>query len=464
MHRLTGRSGSPTSHASKRRSRPARRGAWATVAVTLILFGAIYAVRAVAGNVSDVPLMLLVIPIAICAIRFGLVGGLAVSGLALFVTVSWYVFGDHSITWLGYVSRATVLLVVGGLVGHFADVRRRLEKTIERAQSLSLDLIAMADFDGNLIRVNPAWTQTLGFTEAELLASSFRTLIHPDDRERTTAESTRIAAGVDSVNFQNRLRAKDGSYHWLEWTARSDVEEGMIYTVARDVTQRKLAEEVLENHNHLLERLVRDRTRALEEARLETLRRLALAAEFRDDDTYAHTERVGRTAELLARELGLPEEMATLIRLAAPLHDVGKLGVNDSILLKPGKLSAGEFALMQEHVKIGAVILGGSISDVLQTAEEIARTHHERWDGGGYPLGLREESIPISGRIVAVADVFDALTHTRPYKEAWPLEKAIAEIQRLSGSHFDPAVVSAFKQLDHIALLNTTPEPSHLAA
>ncbi|HXF98718.1 MAG TPA: HD domain-containing phosphohydrolase [Gaiellaceae bacterium] len=188
--------------------------------------------------------------------------------------------------------------------------------------------------------------------------------------------------------------------------------------------------------------------RELEEARLETLRRLAIAAEYRDDATSEHAERVARTAALLAERLGRPQAEVELLRLAAPLHDIGKLAVPDALLLKPGPLTPAEVEQMRTHAAAGAEILGGSSSDVLRLGEEIARTHHEWWDGSGYPSGLAGEQIPLSGRLVALADVFDALTHERPYKRAWPLEEAVREIHRLSGRQFDPAVVAAFAQLD----------------
>jgi putative two-component system response regulator len=185
----------------------------------------------------------------------------------------------------------------------------------------------------------------------------------------------------------------------------------------------------------------------LEHARLEVLDRLALAAEYRDQGTHAHTARVARTALNLARALGLPATEASLIGQAAPLHDVGKLAVPEALLLKPGRLTPAEFRQIEQHTTAGAAILAGSASDVLRRAEEIALTHHEHWDGTGYPSGLRGSAIPISGRIVALADVFDALTHARPYKSAWPLGAATAEIRRLRDRQFDPEVVDAFLSL-----------------
>ena len=203
----------------------------------------------------------------------------------------------------------------------------------------------------------------------------------------------------------------------------------------------------------MLEQLVHDRTRDLDEARLEALSRLALASEYRDDATGEHTQRVGRTSAAIARMLGLPDGQVALIRHAAPLHDVGKIGLRDSILLKKGRLTEEEREEMQTHVSIGRSILSGSHAPLLKMAEEIAWTHHERWDGKGYLTGLTGDEIPLSGRIVAVADVFDALTHDRPYKEAWPIDQAVTQIVAESGTHFDPLVVDAFRALDKTELL-----------
>lgn len=206
-------------------------------------------------------------------------------------------------------------------------------------------------------------------------------------------------------------------------------------------------------HSARLEAKVRERTEDLEKAQLETLQRLAQAAEYRDDDTGLHTRRVGVTCGRLAELLDFPSKQVELIVLAAPLHDVGKIGIADGILLKPGKLTDEEFEIMRQHTTIGAKMLSGSSSPWLQLAEEIALTHHERWDGRGYPRKLAGEDIPLIGRIVSVADVFDALTHERPYKKAWSAEEAIAEITAQSGKQFDERVVAAFLTLDHEALI-----------
>ena len=208
-----------------------------------------------------------------------------------------------------------------------------------------------------------------------------------------------------------------------------------------------------------LEQRVYEQHEDLDDARLEMLHRLARASEYRDDDTGDHTQRVGRTSELVARKLDLSEEDVMLIRHAATLHDVGKIAIPDHILLKPGKLTEEEFELMKTHVATGAEMLAQSRSPLLQIAERIALTHHEWWDGSGYPAGLRGDEIPLPGRIVAIADVFDALTHDRPYKRALPLEMAVAEIDSLRGRQFDPSVVDAFNALDHEQLLDPAQFP-----
>ena len=199
----------------------------------------------------------------------------------------------------------------------------------------------------------------------------------------------------------------------------------------------------IQSQNQVLEAKVRERTRELVEAQIEIIERLAIAAEFRDDNTGQHTQRVGQMSALLARQLGLPDAQVSLIARAAPLHDVGKIGVPDTILLKIGKLTPAEFALVKQHTVIGARILSGGKFPLLRLAEDIAYSHHERWDGDGY-AGLRKTDIPLAGRIVAVADVFDALTQQRPYKPAWPVGEAIAEIERQRERQFDPGVVEAF--------------------
>jgi response regulator RpfG family c-di-GMP phosphodiesterase len=196
--------------------------------------------------------------------------------------------------------------------------------------------------------------------------------------------------------------------------------------------------------NELLELRVRERTSELREAEREIAHRLGVAVEWRDAETGTHIERIGRLCERLALEVGWSREEADLLKHASALHDVGKVGIPDEILLKPRKLDPAEWAQMKTHTTIGARILAGSRSALVQMAQTIAATHHERWDGTGYPNGLKGEEIPLAGRICAVCDVFDALLSPRPYKAPWPLDEVLDELGRVRGSHLDPTLVDAF--------------------
>jgi putative two-component system response regulator len=214
--------------------------------------------------------------------------------------------------------------------------------------------------------------------------------------------------------------------------------------LAHSLAVQLQAEHQIAGSARRLKERVAERTYELEHARNETLSILALAAEYRDDATSEHTERVGEIAATIAGELSLEHDRIRHLRDAARLHDIGKIAIPDHILLNKGMLSAEEAEIMRTHVEVGARLLRRSSSPVLQMAAVIAATHHEWWDGSGYPMGLAGERIPLVGRVVAVADVFDALTHDRPYKAAWPAEQAIARIRRGSGTHFDPLIVDAF--------------------
>ena len=184
-------------------------------------------------------------------------------------------------------------------------------------------------------------------------------------------------------------------------------------------------------------------TTAVHAREQELLFRMSRAAEFRDPETGAHIQRMSHYSRLIAGALGLPTDDQQLILLAAPMHDVGKIGISDHILLKPSALTADEFAVMKTHAELGFELLKGSESMVLQTAAAIAISHHEKYDGSGYPFGLSGETIPLFGRIVAIADVFDALTSERPYKKAWPVEQAASHVRAGAGRHFDPDGVEA---------------------
>jgi putative two-component system response regulator len=197
----------------------------------------------------------------------------------------------------------------------------------------------------------------------------------------------------------------------------------------------------------ILEELVQLRTSEVVKSRFEVVRRLGRAAEFRDNETGQHVMRMSNSCALLAKQIGLPPERCEIILHASPMHDIGKIGISDSILLKPGRLTPEERTIMETHVMIGANILDNAETDLLEVARIIALSHHEKWDGSGYPNQLAGEAIPIEGRIAAIADVFDALTSERPYKQAWPVEEAVANLKENAGSHFDPALIEAFLQI-----------------
>lgn len=221
-----------------------------------------------------------------------------------------------------------------------------------------------------------------------------------------------------------------------------DITEVMLRV--KNLVETRILYQRLQDQNHELEGKVRDRTQQLEAAHVETLERLARAVEFRDDVTGQHTQRVGEYSGALAAALGLHPLQVELIRMASPLHDLGKLAVPDAILLKPDRLTDEEFAVIRTHTTVGARLLAHGRSELVQLAESIALTHHERWDGRGYPRGIAGEDIPLAARIVSVTDVFDALVNERPYKQAWTAADALAEIDRQKGKQFDPQVADAF--------------------
>jgi putative two-component system response regulator len=200
----------------------------------------------------------------------------------------------------------------------------------------------------------------------------------------------------------------------------------------------------LYQQNRELDRLIALRTAELHQTRLQVIRRLGRAAEFKDNETGNHVIRMSHYSRLIGRAYGLAEPDLDLLFNAAPMHDIGKIGIPDGILLKPGKLDADEWRIMQKHPRMGAAILGEHDNELLAYARLVAQTHHECWDGSGYPDGLAGEAIPLVGRIVAIADVFDALTSLRPYKPAWTVEAAVEEIKAHAGQKFDPALIPAF--------------------
>ncbi len=245
---------------------------------------------------------------------------------------------------------------------------------------------------------------------------------------------------ADATHSARKTALELGASDFL--TKPGDATE-ILLRVRNFLTMRQWSKELNDRNEHLEER-VRARTDELEKSHMDIVTRLARAGEYRDDDTGQHTKRVGEMSARIAQELGLSSFTVGLIRSAALLHDIGKIGVPDSILLKPGKLTVEERTEMQKHCQFGASILAEGKTPLLQMAERIAACHHERFDGTGYPNRLSGDQIPVEARIVAVADVFDALTSERPYKAAWNTEMARIEIQAQAGRQFDPIVVEAF--------------------
>jgi PAS domain S-box-containing protein len=292
----------------------------------------------------------------------------------------------------------------------------------------------LTSLDGRFTRVNRALCEMSGYSAEDLLGMRFSDLTHPHDREQATESLAALVDGRIAVyHTEKRYLHRDGHIIHVRVAVTTIHDDAgrvsQFHAQIQDMTEAKLA------------------AQHLEEAQFETLARLAAAAEYRDDDTGQHTRRVGDLAGRLAEALDLPGDLPRLIRLAAPLHDVGKIGIPDAILLKPGRLTEEEFEQMKRHTTIGAQMLSGGDSVQLALAREIAGTHHERWDGTGYPAGVAGEAIPIAGRIVAVADVFDALTHARPYKQPWSLGDTLVELDRQRGRQFDPDVIDAFFSL-----------------
>ena len=262
-------------------------------------------------------------------------------------------------------------------------------------------------------------------------------------RHKAVGEYLPIVVLTADIERETKLRALDaGATDFLS----KPVDQTELRLRLNNLLETRTLYRALRDQNAHLEQRVRARTRDLEKAKLEILERLARAAEYRDDATGQHAQRVGDTAAALAEALGLPSAQVTLIRRAAPLHDVGKIGVPDAILLKPGALTSEEFEVMKRHTSIGARLLAESIAPQLRLAETIALTHHERWDGRGYG-GMRGEDIPLVGRIVAVADAFDAMTHDRPYRPAMDIEEAIQRIGADAGKQFCPTAAGLFVAL-----------------
>lgn len=316
----------------------------------------------------------------------------------------------------------------------------------------SHDIITVLSAEGRIHYDNPAVERVLGYPQGELVGRNAFEMIHPADYSVALALLVDLAAHPGAAaTLAFRFRHRSDGWRVLESTGRHLPPEGngepRLVVTSRDVSDRVRTVAEIQAEREELESRLRARTRALEEARSEVLTRLARAAECRDDDTGRHTQRVGDLASALATVAGSGEGQAEALRRAAPLHDIGKIGIRDSILLKPGPLAPEELEVMRTHTVLGAGILSRGGSPLIRSAEEVALSHHERWDGMGYPQGLRGEEIPLLARIVSVADFYDAVTHARPYRPAWTRARALKALLDEAGFQFDPRLVEAFMEI-----------------
>ena len=272
--------------------------------------------------------------------------------------------------------------------------------------------------------------------------------------ERLREKMRRMAERGGGVDAVYKI-AVNGGQLWLKDLARIEIHDQdrivLSYGTLIDVTKEMQLEETLvelhdelEFHKENLESLVEERTRELKKAQLDVLSRLTQAAAFRDGGTGAHIKRLSQYSAILGSSYGLTNNANAVLFHAVPMHDVGKLGIADSILQKQGPLSHKEFEIIKTHCQVGSDLLSEGKSTLLRVAQSIALTHHERWDGSGYPQGLQGHQIPLASRITSICDVFDALTSERPYKKAWRFEEAVEEIRRLRKTYFDPKLVDIF--------------------
>ena len=302
---------------------------------------------------------------------------------------------------------------------------------------------------GRCFYVSPAIESILGYPPQEWLADPglWANSLHSEDRDRAVTEELHSRETGAPLSCEYRMLARDGRLVWIRDEATMirgegfpDHLQGLMYNVSAE-------KEALES---------------LRRSREETIARLSRAAALRDDDTGTHIERVSRFSELIAARLGLDPDFCEQLRIASTMHDIGKIGIPDAILHKPGPLDPGERAVMQRHAEIGHCMLAGSGAELLELAAIVAWTHHERYDGAGYPRGLTGKEIPLAGRIVAVADVFDALTSDRVYRPALPYAEAVALMRVGRDSQFDSRVLNAFLEAeeDLQAIMGSTAAPA----
>lgn len=307
---------------------------------------------------------------------------------------------------------------------HYTDLR----STTDSREVLSL----FRDFNPDLILLDLTMPAMDGFEVMEQL------------RQATTQPLPPILVLTALTDRATLLRALSGG---AKDFVRKPFDSLEVLARIRNLLEVHWLHKELREQNRTLEEKVRERTEEVRATQLQVIRRLTRAAECRDYETGMHIVRMSMYSSLLGRAAGMSETDAERLLNASPMHDVGKIGIPDRILLKPGKLDPDEWAIMKTHTTIGGSLLADDPSELLQTARTIALTHHEKWDGTGYPQGLATDAIPLDGRVCAVCDVFDALTSVRPYKQAWRVDEALGEIHRLAGTHFDPQLVDRFQTI-----------------
>jgi PAS domain S-box-containing protein/putative nucleotidyltransferase with HDIG domain len=307
----------------------------------------------------------------------------------------------------------------------------------------TLDAICIYDAETKrILEANPAFLELLGYTQEEAQQLSIASIV-AEERVSVTGYFQEIIVAGRGSRTERCWRHKNGSLIDVQVTA-SPIREGgqeFVFVVARDMTERRQAEQ---RFHELYQQLQNSHAR-LTDAYEATLEGLAIALELRDKETRGHTRRVTQLTVRLAQAMGVPEEDIVHIRRGALLHDIGKIGIPDGILLKPGALTVEEQMIMARHPTYAYEMV--TAIPFLHPAIDIPYCHHEKWDGTGYPRGLSDEAIPLAARIFAVVDVWDALSTDRPYRKSWPREKIIAHIKEMSGTHFDPAVVTTFLKL-----------------
>lgn len=309
---------------------------------------------------------------------------------------------------------------------------------------------------------NAGYTSVLGITDSREVMGLYESF-QPDiillDINMPHVNGYQVMEKINEVKKEAYLpilvltaqRDKETCYRALHEGAKDFLIKPFDQTEAliriQNMLETKFLHKQIAYQNTLLEQKVEARAQELHKSRLDIIRRLSLAAEYKDSQTGLHIIRMSKMCELIGKELGLPDKEADLLLNASPMHDIGKLGIPDNILQKPGKLDPGEFEIMKTHTLIGAKLLDNPASQVMYMAREIALSHHERWDGAGYPHNLKGTDIPLTGRIAALADCFDALTSVRSYKDQWNVNDAVTYIRSNKSSHFDPALVDVFDKI-----------------